>query len=84
MSEWLTDLPSILLLRDYNTRVVVLGATLLGVVRTAQKVDVDVQAYLTWLFERRGTHRHRFGLSASQLTPTAFKKHLAERLATAA
>lgn len=59
-------------------------ATLLGVVRTAQKVDVDVQAYLTWLFERRGTHRHRFGLSASQLTPTAFKKHLAERLATAA
>ncbi|MEZ4320674.1 MAG: IS66 family transposase [Myxococcota bacterium] len=35
-------------------------ATLLGVVRTAQKCGVDVQAYLTWLFERRGTHRKAF------------------------
>lgn len=48
-------------------------ATLLGVVRTAQKHDLDVQAYLTWMFERRGTHRQHFGLSAAQLTPAAYK-----------
>lgn len=48
-------------------------ATLLGIVRTAQKHDLDVQAYLTWLFERRGTHRDRFGLAASELTPAAYK-----------
>ena len=48
-------------------------ATLLGVVRTAQKHGLDVQAYLTWLFERRGTHRHLFGLSACDLTPEAYK-----------
>ena len=48
-------------------------ATLLGVVRTAQKLDLDVQAYLTWLFERRGTHRKRFGMAASALTPMAYK-----------
>jgi hypothetical protein len=54
------------------------------VVRTAQKHGVDVQSYLTWLFERRGTHRHRFGLSASQLTPAAYKKQLDERVASAA
>lgn len=48
-------------------------ATLLGVVRTAQKHGLDVQAYLTWLFERRGTHRRRFGMSAKTLTPAAYK-----------
>lgn len=48
-------------------------ATLLGVVRTAQKHDLDVQAYLTWLFERRGTHRARFGMRARELTPAAYK-----------
>lgn len=59
-------------------------ATLLGVVRTAQKCDVDVQAYLTWMFERRGTHRHRFNLPASELTPCAYKAHITDRSATAA
>lgn len=48
-------------------------ATLLGVVRTAQKHELDVQAYLTWLFERRGTHRARFGMRARDLTPAAYK-----------
>ena len=48
-------------------------ATLLGVVRTAQKLDLDVQAYLTWMFERRGTHRKRFGMAAGELTPMAYK-----------
>lgn len=48
-------------------------ATLLGVVRTAQKCDLDVQAYLTWLFERRGSHRKHFGMSAAELTPMAYR-----------
>ena len=48
-------------------------ATLLGVVRTAQKLELDVQAYLTWMFERRGTHRAQFGMSARELTPAAYK-----------
>jgi len=48
-------------------------ATLLGVVRTAQKHDLDVQAYLTWMFERRGTHKARFGMRAKDLTPAAYK-----------
>jgi hypothetical protein len=46
-------------------------ATLLGVVRTAQKHGLDVQAYRTWRFERRGTHRKRIGLTAAELTPAA-------------
>ena len=48
-------------------------ATLFGVVRTAQKCDVDVMAYLTWMFERRGTHKARFGMSAAELTPMAYR-----------
>ena len=48
-------------------------ATLLGIVRTAQKHDLHVQAYLTLLFERRATHRDRFGLAASELTPAAYR-----------
>ena len=51
-------------------------ATLLGVVRTAQKCDLDVLAYLTWMFERRGTHRDKFGLTVAQLTPMAFRDQL--------
>ena len=48
-------------------------ATLLGVVRTAQKHGLDVQAYLTWMFERRGTHRDTFQMSARELTPAAWR-----------
>lgn len=51
-------------------------ATLLGVVRTAQKCDVDVMAYLTWLFERRGTHKQQFGLAAAELTPMAYRDQI--------
>jgi hypothetical protein len=29
--------------------------------------------YLTWLFERMGTHRNRFGMAAKDLTPAAYK-----------
>ena len=53
-------------------------ALLLGVVTTAQRHDLDVQAYLTWMFERRGTRRQAYGLSAAQLTPAAYKKMLDE------
>lgn len=48
-------------------------ATLLGVVRTAQKCGVDVLAYLTWMFERRGSHRKLFGMTAAELTPMAYR-----------
>ena len=47
-------------------------AVLLGVVRTAQKHGLDVQAYLTWVLERRGTHRDLFGMAAWELTPAAY------------
>ena len=56
-------------------------ATLLGVVRTAQKCGVDVQAYLTWLFERRGTHKKHFALPASELTPMAYRDLVAAKAA---
>jgi hypothetical protein len=51
-------------------------AILLGVVTTAQRHDLDVQAYLTWMFERRGTRKREYGLTAAQLTPAAYKKML--------
>lgn len=53
-------------------------ALLLGIVTTAQRHDLDVQAYLTWMFERRGTRRREYGLAAAQLTPAAYKKMLDE------
>jgi hypothetical protein len=59
-------------------------AILLGVVRTAQKYEVDVLRYLTWMFERRGTHRQAFGLSAAELTPSAYRSQLAAATAAAA
>lgn len=49
------------------------AATLLGIVATARSLGLDIQAYLTWAFERLGTHRDTFGLSAAQLTPAAYK-----------
>jgi len=51
-------------------------ATLLGVVRTAQNCGVDVQAYLTWMFERRGTHRKTFLMTAAELTPMQYRHHV--------
>ena len=37
-------------------------------------VGVPVQAYLTWAFERLGTHRDVYDLPIDQLTPAAFKR----------
>lgn len=59
-------------------------AILLGVVRTAQKCDVDVLAWLTWVFEHRGTHRPRLGRTAAELTPMAYKAWLDEQAKQAA
>ena len=59
-------------------------ATLLGIVRTAQKCGVDVEAYLVWLFKHQGTHRDRLGRSPAQLTPMAYRDRLAEQGARAA
>ncbi|MEQ1570902.1 MAG: transposase domain-containing protein [Myxococcota bacterium] len=57
---------------------------MLGVVRTAKKCDVDVFAYLTWLFERRGSHRKRFATPAAELTPMAFRDLARPAVAAAA
>ena len=36
-------------------------------------MKIDLQRYLTWVFERNGTHRHKYLLSAAELTPAAYK-----------
>jgi transposase len=48
-------------------------ATLFGVVRTAQKCELDVSAYLNWVFDRRGSHRHQYAMAAAELTPMAYR-----------
>lgn len=50
------------------------AAVLLGVIATCNRLDVDPEAYLNWVFVRRGTHRAKYGLSASELTPAAYKR----------
>ena len=50
------------------------ACVLLGVVATCRVVGVPVQAYLAWAFERLGTHRDAFNLTAAELTPAAFKR----------
>jgi len=59
-------------------------ALLLSVVRTAQKCGVDVEDYLTWVFEHMGTHRERLGRTPDELTPMAYRDLLAEQGARAA
>lgn len=54
------------------------SAVLLGIAATCQRLDVDLEAYLTWVFVRRGTHKKKFELSAAELTPAAYKRSLAE------
>jgi hypothetical protein len=49
------------------------ACVLLGIVATCRAVGVPVQAYLSWAFERLGTHRDVFGLSLEAMTPAAFK-----------
>lgn len=52
------------------------GCVLLGITATCRALHVPCQAYLTWAFERLGTHRDEFGLPADQLTPAAFEATL--------
>lgn len=53
------------------------ACVLLGIVATCRAQRVPVQAYLTWAFERLGTHRDVFALPLDAITPAAFKKTLA-------
>ena len=53
------------------------SAVLLGIAATCQRLEVDLEAYLTWVFVRRGTHRHKYDLSAAELTPAAYKRAMA-------
>jgi len=52
------------------------ACVLLGIIATCRAVGVPVQAYLTWAFERLGTHRDAFGLPLEEMTPAAFKSTL--------
>jgi hypothetical protein len=51
-------------------------AVLLRVVFMARRLGLDLQASLTWMFERRGTRKNDFGLSATQNTPEAYYRML--------
>jgi transposase len=53
------------------------ACVLLGVVATCRAIGVPIQAYLTWAFERLGTHRDVFALALEEITPAAFKIALA-------
>ena len=50
------------------------AAVLLGMVATARDVGVDIEKYLCWVFERRGTWRDRHRLTPAELTPAAYKR----------
>ncbi len=52
------------------------ACVLLGIIATCRALGVPAQAYLTWAFERLGTHRDVFALPLEALTPAAFKKTL--------
>lgn len=54
------------------------SAVLLGIAATCQRLGVDLEAYLTWVFERRGTHSKKYELPAAELTPAAYAQAIAE------
>ena len=41
---------------------------------TCRALNVDTQAYLSWVLTRVGTHRDLYGLSAAELTPAAYAR----------
>lgn len=49
---------------------------LMGLTATCRLQGVDTEAWLAWALDRRGTCRSRFGLSARDLTPAAYKQAL--------
>lgn len=50
------------------------ACVLLGITATCRAIGVPALVYLTWAFERLGTHRDLYGLDAADLTPAAFKQ----------
>jgi transposase len=48
------------------------AAVLLGLSSTCRRLKVDLEAYLTWVFVRVGTHRDKYNLPAAELTPAAY------------
>ncbi len=52
------------------------ACVLLGIAATCRAIGVPVQAYLTWAFERLGTHRDHFRLELSEMTPAAYNRSL--------
>ena len=55
------------------------AAILLGLAATCKRQGLNYEAYLVWVFDRRGTHRHKYTLSAAELTPAAYKRWLADK-----
>jgi transposase len=53
------------------------ACVLLGIVASCRAQGVPAQAYLTWVFDRLGTHRDVFALPLEAMTPSAYKKTLA-------
>ena len=53
------------------------ACVLLGIIATCRDLGMPVQAYLSWTFERLGTHRNVFNLPLEAMTPAAFKATLA-------
>jgi transposase len=49
------------------------ACVLLGIVATCRALGVPAQAYLSWAFDRLGTHRDVFGLSLDGIPPAALK-----------
>jgi hypothetical protein len=45
-----------------------------SIIATCRAVGVPAQAYLTWAFERLGTHRDVFDLPLEAMTPAAFNQ----------
>ncbi|MBK7857428.1 MAG: IS66 family transposase [Archangiaceae bacterium] len=52
------------------------ACVLLGIIATCRAIGAPAQAYLTWAFERLGTHRDLFKLPLEGMTPAAYKKTL--------
>lgn len=49
------------------------ACVLLGITATCRAIGVPSQEYLSWAFDRLGTHRSAYGLSLAEMTPSAFK-----------
>jgi hypothetical protein len=50
------------------------SAIMLGIAATCQRLGVDFEAYLTWVYIRKGTHKHKYEMSGAELTPAAYKQ----------